>query len=1603
MTKDDKPTRDALVIGIGQYADLNMPSEITKLVAGAEKIAQLLEKQGGFRVRRLPVTIQGDKEFVDAEQMLTAPKLKMAIEQLLIPKSDSRPTTALIFFAGHGLQKEIKADRYEGFLATSEASPAEDEWGISLQWLRELLDKSPIPQQIVWLDACHSGEFQTCEVSKTSQVLAHDICFVSSARAHEEAYAEGVLTTALLETLDYTKQLNPWVDHLTLIEWLKAKNQTAAGSQRFVFAKTDKPIILTNKAFDVGVDYKNVCPFKGLESFDFAKNPDDPLYFKGRTELTNELVEKVQGANFLAVLGASGNGKSSVVRAGLLYQLRQTQRWEILPVITPTSQPLTALGSVIGMPAAQLTDFINRAQAERVVLVIDQFEEIFTVCKNDAEREQFLATLLATVTRTNNKFCLVVVMRADFLDKCSQHVNLAKQIQAHQIIVTPMTAAELEEAIVAPTQQVGLQIEPKLVSEMLADVKGALGSLPLLQYTLRELWTKCAPHRLLTFSAYEELGKISGTLEKGANGVYEELSSSEQKIAKRIFIELTQLGEGAPDTRRQLSQQDLVTLLPFESTQVSEVIQKLVAANLVVTDKPKEEQVAIVNIAHEALTQHWGQLRGWLDGNRDAIKIQRDIEADAKKFEDSNQSKNALLQGLDLNIAKDYAKTHTEKVPLSTLALDFVQRSVKRQRHYWQGVVGSVVGVMLVLAGIAFYANEQRIVADEQRVVAENQRQLAEKQAKTSKMEAQAIEASAQFQSGAGEIESLLLAMQAGQGLYNFVNKYKIQELQDYPTVRPLLTLQTILSNIREKNWFEIDQVQVNDIVLSPDGKTIATGGYDGKVKLFDMSGNELTQWQAYPLYISSVKFSPDGKFIITGNNDNSVNNYKLWDTTRTLIAELEGAKSYDRNLDVNFSPDGKQIFGIKSHVVQIWDMSGKRVDTIKSLNKPTSIDFNKDGTQLVIGNTLGEIQIYDLVQKQKVMQFQACEYQINKIVFGSNDKILAHCILHDGPFGNQINPNFQVTKVFDLTGKHITTLDKDIFWDEAFTPDGKQIVTVGNSGVQFWNLLGKEIEQIKDHTGTIGSLSFGSDGKQFITGGKGYVRIRNFKKSPLVQLPISSNYSVTSNHFSSDNKKLITTSYDNTMTVYDLPSKSIVTDFKGSTKNLSTTIALTSPDGSKFVKVELLNKQTGMVTLTDLSGQVIDKLESHTDDYQLDPMVHNRIPRKNEQHNYGARWDTSFDANVVATIGTYTRIWDFVNDKVVVLKDPKNSFSSSFTVVKVSPDCQYILTLGTYDGILRLWDTLGNPLTQLNGYIKNIEERIELPGTIGILPSGQIIGYIEKDSPAMQAGLRPDDRITRINGKGIIDDTEVDVKYLISKDKIPSLLFHGEIGTEITLNIMRGSSYNLGQKAQYLDFTVTRKNIKISIDIDDIEKNPTNRIQFSPNSKYIAAWKYGNKVVRIFDISGNLVTKFVTSNKVGEVSFNPEGNLIVFSGEGNLHQIWDLSGKAVATLDGLKGVSLVQFSPNGKIIASMGQGNILKLWDLSGRKIAQFDRKFNVSDFDFNQDGKYIVTSIANTLVVLEVKELEDFLTQGCNFLEDYFVIHPEVQRMLTVCKKQA
>ncbi|MFB2834253.1 caspase family protein [Floridanema evergladense] len=679
--------RQALVVGINRYPFLKShpTSEAPHLqtpAADAEAIAHLLESYGDFAVHRLPAK-QGVKQ-VDPKKLLKTADLQAAIRQLFCPQGNSIPETALLFFAGHGLRRNQDGET-EGFLATSEAFPRKNLWGISLKWLRQVLQESPVRQQIIWLDCSHSGElFNFNENDLAEYQKGRDRCFIAASMDFQSAYRageHGMLTNALLQSLDPANRSDGWVTNFTLVD--RVKELLKAAPQHPVCTNTGGQINLTGKNRVLA----NICPYKGLAYFGW--NEEDPKYFYGRTRLTNLLLEKVQSGNFLAVLGASGSGKSSVVRAGLLYQLQLgeaipgSERWKIYPPFTPGDRPLQRLKEVVGVEAEQLEPLIKAAAVERVVLVVDQFEEAFTQCQGD-ERQQFFKCLLETLERTENKLCLVLVMRSDFFGKCTEqeYSGLANKIQEHLVTVMPMNRQELEEAITKPAQRVDLEVERELIAQMIEDVEGSPGNLPLMQYMLTELWQHHILHRL-TISDYVRLGGIRNVLTKHANKVYESLSKEEQQVAKNIFLALIHFGEETEETRKQVRQADLVNSQKSQNL-AQQVIQKLVDAKLLVTGEQELEgkRVAVVNIAHEALIRRWYLLRNWLDENRKNLLIRMEIEDAAYLWRDRRKSKDYLIGGQRLVEAESFLKEYAEVIPLSTVAQEFIQASLKNKRRF---------------------------------------------------------------------------------------------------------------------------------------------------------------------------------------------------------------------------------------------------------------------------------------------------------------------------------------------------------------------------------------------------------------------------------------------------------------------------------------------------------------------------------------------------------------------------------------------------------------------------------------------------------------------------------------------------------------------------------------------------------------------------------------------------------------------------------------------------------------------------------------------------------------------------------------------------------
>ena len=702
-------SRDALIVGINTYQHL--PS-LQSPAADAEALARLLEQYGEFTVTRLPAVKDKEHNLIRVGQKtpVTLNQLEAALVRLFKPEGRSIPDTALIFFSGHGLRRDVGIQ--EGFLASSEAGPKSGVRGLSLQWLRRLLQESEIRQQVIWLDCCYSGELLNfAEADPGHLGRGRDRCFIAASREFEVAYEEtagshGVLTGALLDGLDPTRQPAGVVNNTSLSDFIARRLRAAI--QRPIFTNSGEPIILTRSDTPAPISRERtdkICPYKGLRYFDC--NEEDPKYFYGRTSLTDQLIEKVRQGNFLAVLGPSGSGKSSVVRAGLLHQLKLGRRlsgseaWPI-HIFRPGEHPLKSLAlafldpnlstierarqldmaeELIGKGAEGLARLIQAApNGGRAVLMVDQFEEVFTLCRDIQERQAFFACILGALTLLDIKICLIITLRADFFSKCAEqeYSGLSGHIEENLVTITPMTADELKQAIVQPARKVGLKVQPELVDQMIENVKDSPGSLPLLQYTLTELWNIRQSDELV-LTEYTRMGGVKSTLAKRADAVYANLSEEEQAIAKRIFIQLTQLGEGTEDTRRQVLKQSLTTS-PKTASMVNEVIQKLADAKLIITTEVQVKgdasgSVPVVDVAHEALIRHWPLLRTWLNENRDEIRFHRRLEEAALYWDNHRQAEGLLWRSPDLEMMEDFHKKHSHE--MSPVEIDFYRSSIE--------------------------------------------------------------------------------------------------------------------------------------------------------------------------------------------------------------------------------------------------------------------------------------------------------------------------------------------------------------------------------------------------------------------------------------------------------------------------------------------------------------------------------------------------------------------------------------------------------------------------------------------------------------------------------------------------------------------------------------------------------------------------------------------------------------------------------------------------------------------------------------------------------------------------------------------------------------
>ena len=484
------------------------------------------------------------------------------------------------------------------------------------------------------------------------------------------------------------------------------------------------------------------CPYRGLQVFD-VKHAD---FFFGREALTEWLADALRpkphqalANRFLAIIGASGSGKSSLARAGLIPLLTtgalpDSDKWPVV-ILKPGADPVESLaielrkhkeiGSEAGDIGAlkrhlkQETDRLHltvrlalsgHPEDRRVVLLVDQFEEIFTLCDDELTRKAFIDALLYAASEPTGQTIVILTMRADFYGKCASYEALATELSDHQVLVGQMSEQELRDAIVSPADLTGCEFEPGLVEMLLDDVRGESGGLPLLEYTLSQLWERREGRRL-TVKAYSEIGRLQGALEKRADAIYEGFTEKEAEVCKQIFLRLTQPGEGTEDTKRRAYRNDI-----GRGDVVDHVLNRLTDARLITTEGRIEHGEPVIEVAHEALIRGWSKLGRWINENRDGLRVHARLTHAAREWAEKGRtnSDDYVYRGARLVEVEEWASHNSTQI--SQLERDFIASSIESRRKValkagrTRRRIALVVGtaVLLIGAGIGLGTGQYR-------------------------------------------------------------------------------------------------------------------------------------------------------------------------------------------------------------------------------------------------------------------------------------------------------------------------------------------------------------------------------------------------------------------------------------------------------------------------------------------------------------------------------------------------------------------------------------------------------------------------------------------------------------------------------------------------------------------------------------------------------------------------------------------------------------------------------------------------------------------------------------------------------------------------------
>ena len=1466
MSKHNFNRNFAVVIGINNYT--NGIRELETAVPDAYKLAQILQKQ----YQALKQQYQAQNRY-EVQLILNQRATRNQLNQLIldfkngqIPLDNEKVTVTeddrvFFYFAGHGIALEALENQEGpvGYLIPQDATKDVSSTYLPMQELHDALNALSCRHMLAILDCCFAGAFRWASLKRE---------IVPKVTVYKERYDRFISDRAwqvITSAADDQKALDSWGPRgevrdgnevhspfaKALFDALRGGADEGADSNKdgiitatelYSYLRDQVEILTENhykrqtpglcplKKHDKGefifllpyferdklkdappLNLDN-NPYLGLQSYD---EKHSHLFF-GRENLIQKLYQKaVDNKQALTlVLGASGTGKSSLMKAGLLPRLCDSQEYQfkILDPMRPGESPLKALAQVCSPSDSTITtaelaaelakdeqalaNIIERWSQNypntKLLLPVDQFEELITLCKSDQEREQFQKLIKNALAEYPDKIHVVITLRLDFEGQFQTSVLKDFWNDDTRFVVPPMTQDEFREAIEKPALEKVVYFDPpSLVDELINEVVQMPGALPLLSFTLSELYLKYLEqrrdNRALKKEDYEELGRVVGSLTKRANQEYDLLVPKDSAYADTVrWVMLRMISlQGGELARRQVPKLELVYPDKDKSDRVQIVIERFSEARLIVEGSNSQGE-PYVEPAHDALIRGWDKLLAWKQDQKDQenLILQRQLTAIALDWKNQQPEKFywnttpgvwveqlgkrnqqlGLLWNANprLDLLKQVLNSQTDNW-LNQLEAEFVISSLQRRRNNQLRAYG--LGA-LVLAGVLLFAFNQW-----------NQNQ-----------QTQSINLATSSRQRFGldqQLDALVDGLKAGKTLQRAV------DVPPETTVPVVTALQQVVYNVKEHNRLQGHNTAVGGVSFCNDGKTIASVSQDGIIKRWDLDGKELDTIDGQTDDVESVSFSRDCKMVALGSRDATITLWNLdskkskkliflkgtvtvWGLGSKKSKKLVPLKGHITSVtSVGFSPNGKLLAsGTEDGTVTFWSINGDQLWTIQghsneldsennNIGTVQSISFSPDGKTIASASWDGTIKLWSLDGKE-IKAFQGDKYLFNSVSFSPDGKMLASGNRNGSMTLWNLNGNSQWTRSVNDGGQTYAV------WSVSFSFDGNTLASASRDGtIKIWSLDGTELDSINGHSGSANSVSFSLDGKTLAAGNEdGSIKLWSLSKEPVTIVKLDNLINCFS--FSPDGKTIALGSFKK-VTIWSLDGKQLKTfdvapnapstESSGQVESLSF-----SPDGKSLAAsanfiIQLWSLENGKElwkrpesgenyssSFSSVSFSPDGKIA--TPDMGEIKLLSLDGKELNTLKGYSGKNDISFspDGKTLAVPKNDNTIqrWRITDGKELPsLGNPARSIQggkTQATSISFSPKDK-ILASGSDDGIIKLWNLEnGKVIRSLNGHTDDIN-------SVSFSPDGKILASGSDDSTIRLWSLNNARELDKIEG----------------------------------------------------------------------------------------------------------------------------------------------------------------------------------------------------------------------------------------------------------------